>query len=213
MSSWPYYFPLGDMKDSFWGYIENCPFSLFQTLTHIHLHTTHHSLFSALKWTSLVGSRRPSSSAWQCCGKGLPGTSTSFPSFFAGPCMPAHSHGTAGRSIRPEAQSYSSTCSRTAKGQQVWFRSRPRTCHLWKGSGEGEGHPPGTNQPGVPASESCSPCQKTSKHRWPADQQGMNTVCIAWCLSSPLPSLKRSEALCLDKKNSNETFWCLKNST
>uniref|UniRef100_A0A8C6BNW6 Uncharacterized protein n=1 Tax=Monodon monoceros TaxID=40151 RepID=A0A8C6BNW6_MONMO len=46
-----------------------------------------------------------------------------FPSFFAGPCMPAHSPGRAGRSTRPEARSYSSMCFRTAKGQQGWFKS------------------------------------------------------------------------------------------
>lgn len=99
---------------------QNCGFSLFWTFKHI----THHSLFSASKWTSLVGSRQPSSSAWQCCGKGLPGTSASFPSFFAGPCMPTHSPGMAGRSTMPGARSYSSTCFRTANGQQGWVSSR-----------------------------------------------------------------------------------------
>uniref|UniRef100_A0A673TJF5 Uncharacterized protein n=1 Tax=Suricata suricatta TaxID=37032 RepID=A0A673TJF5_SURSU len=56
-----------------------------------------------------------------------------FPSFFAGPCMPTHSPGTAGRSIMPGARSYSSTCFRTAKGQQGRFSSPRRTT-----SGEGE---------------------------------------------------------------------------
>lgn len=52
----------------------------------------------------------------------------------------------------------------------------PGKRHLWEGWGEGEGHPPGTNRPAVPASECCSPCQKTSHHRWPAGQQGMNSL-------------------------------------
>uniref|UniRef100_A0A8C0WK05 Uncharacterized protein n=1 Tax=Castor canadensis TaxID=51338 RepID=A0A8C0WK05_CASCN len=49
--------------------------------------------------------------------------STSFPSFFAGPCMPTHSHGTAGRSTMPEARSYSSMCFQTAKAQEEWLES------------------------------------------------------------------------------------------
>lgn len=134
-------------RDSFWG-TQNCWLSLFQVLKYINLHTTHHSLSSALKWTSLVGSRQPSSSAWQCCGKGLPGRSTSFPSFFAGPCMPAHSHGTAGRNTRPEARNYSSMCSRTAKGQQGWFESclgdMPPLQRV------GKGRPPSMNWSGLP---------------------------------------------------------------
>lgn len=112
---------------------------LLQTLTHI----AHRSPFSAAKWTSLVGSRQPSSSVWRCCGRGLPGTSVSFPSFFAGPCMPAHSPGTAGRSTRPEARSYSSTYFRTAKGQQGCFSS-------WSGDVQ----PPGTG-PDFPVAASC----------------------------------------------------------
>lgn len=87
---------------------------------------THRSLFSAARWTSLVGSRQPSSSAWRCCGRGLPGTSVSFPSFFAGPCMPAHSPGTAGRSTRPAARSYSSTCFRTARDNRGTSAHGPR---------------------------------------------------------------------------------------
>uniref|UniRef100_A0A8C4MN65 Uncharacterized protein n=1 Tax=Equus asinus asinus TaxID=83772 RepID=A0A8C4MN65_EQUAS len=66
-----------------------------------------------------------------------------FPSFFAGLYMPTHSPGTAGRSTRPEARSYSSKCFRTAKGQQGWFKSRSGDTTLasrgWRrGMGEGQ---------------------------------------------------------------------------
>uniref|UniRef100_A0A8B9YPH1 Uncharacterized protein n=1 Tax=Bos mutus grunniens TaxID=30521 RepID=A0A8B9YPH1_BOSMU len=49
--------------------------------------------------------------------------STSSLSFFAGPCTPARSPGTAGRSTGPEERSYSSMCFRTAKGQEGRFKS------------------------------------------------------------------------------------------
>lgn len=167
LSSWPYYFPLPKKKKHNMIHSEdtqNCQF-LFQTLKHINLHITHHSLFSALKWTSLVGSRQPSSSAWQCCGKGLPGMSTSFPSFFAGPCMPAHSHGTAGRNTRPEARSYSSMCSQTAKGQQGWFESWSGDMVWGRMGGEMEEASP-LHEPAwfsLYQNPSCSLCQKMSK--------------------------------------------------
>lgn len=49
--------------------------------------------------------------------------STSSLSFFAGPCMLAHSPGMAGRSTGLEERSYSSMCFRTAKGQEGRFKS------------------------------------------------------------------------------------------
>nr|BAB24889.1 unnamed protein product [Mus musculus]BAB30419.1 unnamed protein product [Mus musculus] len=51
--------------------------------------------------------------------------STGFPSFFAGPCMPTHSPGTAGRSTALEARSYSSMCFQTAKAQEERLQSSP----------------------------------------------------------------------------------------
>lgn len=183
---------------------QKCQLFWFQNLRTMTLHDTHHSLFSVLKWTSLVGWRQPSSSAWQCCGKGLPGTSTSFPSFFAGPCMPTRSHGMAGRSTTPEAQSCSSMCSQTARGREGRLRPLSRDKPPLQEVGRGR-RPGSTNPPRFP----CVEALLTISENWlttlnTSDHRGTGTQIKAYNNpSSAVVSISTLSVTCSQPQSEN----------
>ena len=103
---------------------------------------SHRSPSVAGRWTSWVGWRPLSSSAWRWSGRGQPGMWAGSPSSSAGLCRPARSPGKAGRSREPAALSYSNMCFRTEGGsntqntcwervnQKLWYylRSAVESC-------------------------------------------------------------------------------------